>query len=64
MHLARACNNVIDLAIHCAKNALATLIQGVAPAFRHQLFQQPYQGTIDCWNDRPPDAKDYMKTVL
>jgi hypothetical protein len=29
------------IAIHCAKYALATLIQGVALALRHQLFEQP-----------------------
>jgi len=32
------------MAIHCAKYALATLIQGVASAFRHQLFEQPSHG--------------------
>src|SRR6516164_7127679 len=32
------------MAIHCAQYALATLIQGVAPAFRHQPFQQPSHG--------------------
>jgi len=32
------------MAIHCAKYTLATVIQGVAPTFRHQLFEQPSHG--------------------
>jgi hypothetical protein len=32
------------VAIHCAKHAPATLIQGVAPALCYQLFQQPSHG--------------------
>jgi len=32
------------MAIHCAKHALATLSQGVAPALCHQPFEQPSHG--------------------